>query len=442
MPACCVRNCRSRSGRSIRENKNVLLYYFPKERELRRQWLEACQRKEGDIKLSCAAVCERHFVPDCIEEKWTQQRSKNQPRVIRRLKKGSIPTELLNIPKEIIPQLGKSKEKIPRKSRIPSYNELVACAKRNTEMYANAVSTENILKNDKQDEQSKSGHGDLPVELAEAMDIFPRNPKLRKLWIEALRVKNAQQSALKLSKTAQICVLHLDDSCIKQFGLSHVRLKPDSVPMKFSHDEPKERDLLHSRHDIAIVPSPFVKLNNVPKAVFPTFWNKNLPVPKIIDSVNEVRLYYEVKMKVPINNMKVAEEVVHPDINHLNIGIGKHVVSHSHEKWSSDQEEHNYSPEIAGCDVEEPMVYQKSETPKRKIQYPGDVAQEHLESMTPRSISKAFTVLRQSCQRKSVHIKRLQRQLQRQKKKMESLKKLLSQITKQNLLYITGKVGS
>lgn len=53
MPVCCIKNCKSRTGRNNRENYNVLLYYFPKEPELRRQWLEACQRKEEDIKLSC-----------------------------------------------------------------------------------------------------------------------------------------------------------------------------------------------------------------------------------------------------------------------------------------------------------------------------------------------------------------------------------------------------
>jgi len=76
-----------------------------------------------------AAVCEQHFIPDCIEERWTQQRSKNQPRVIRKLKRDSIPTKLLNISKK-------------HKS-----------------------------KNNKQ-EQSKSEHDDLSIELAEAMNMY------------------------------------------------------------------------------------------------------------------------------------------------------------------------------------------------------------------------------------------------------------------------------
>lgn len=39
-------------------------------------------------------------------------------------------------------------------------------------MDANAVSTENKSQNDEQDEQLKSRHGDLPEELAEAMDMY------------------------------------------------------------------------------------------------------------------------------------------------------------------------------------------------------------------------------------------------------------------------------
>ncbi|KYM93389.1 hypothetical protein ALC62_16012 [Cyphomyrmex costatus] len=130
MPICYIKNCKSRTGRSNKEN--VSLYYFPKEPVLRKQWLEACQRIETDIKVSCAAVCEKHFTPDCIEERWTQQRSKNQPRVIRKLKKGSIPRKLLNIPK---------KQK---------------------------------LKNDER-EQSKSGHDNSSIELADeahTMDMY------------------------------------------------------------------------------------------------------------------------------------------------------------------------------------------------------------------------------------------------------------------------------
>jgi len=53
MPVCCIKNCKSRTGRNNKENYNVPLYYFPKEPELRKQWLKACRRKETDIKVSC-----------------------------------------------------------------------------------------------------------------------------------------------------------------------------------------------------------------------------------------------------------------------------------------------------------------------------------------------------------------------------------------------------
>ncbi|XP_077270191.1 uncharacterized protein LOC143901639 [Temnothorax americanus] len=233
MPVCCIKNCKSRTGRGNRENYNVLLCYFPKEPEIRRQWLEACQRKEADIKLSCAAVCERHFVPDCIEEKWTQQRSKNLPRLIRRLKKGSIPTELLNIPKETIPQLDEPKEKIPRKSKIPSYNELVAYAKRNTEMDANAVSTGNESENDERNEQAKSEHGGLPVKPAEAMNIAEQldNQPNREAELLVEQLKKLQEENKQLaSKNTQLSVANTQISiAFKQLAEENEHLKKDAI---------------------------------------------------------------------------------------------------------------------------------------------------------------------------------------------------------------------
>ncbi|KAL6268154.1 hypothetical protein P5V15_001246 [Pogonomyrmex californicus] len=52
MSICCVQNCKSRTDRSNKKNYNYVLYYFPKEHKLRKQWFEGCQRKEGDIKLN------------------------------------------------------------------------------------------------------------------------------------------------------------------------------------------------------------------------------------------------------------------------------------------------------------------------------------------------------------------------------------------------------
>ncbi|KYN29442.1 PREDICTED: THAP domain-containing protein 1 A [Trachymyrmex cornetzi] len=97
MPVCCIRNCKTRTGRAEESSK---VYYFPKEPNLRKKWLEACKRKEEELKQTYSVVCERHFLADCIEEKWTEQRLKNQSRVIRRLKKDAVPTEYLNIETE------------------------------------------------------------------------------------------------------------------------------------------------------------------------------------------------------------------------------------------------------------------------------------------------------------------------------------------------------
>lgn len=54
MPGCCIKNCRRGSGKDRRgpQGNKVSLFYFPKDPKLREQWLKACQRKEGELKLS------------------------------------------------------------------------------------------------------------------------------------------------------------------------------------------------------------------------------------------------------------------------------------------------------------------------------------------------------------------------------------------------------
>ncbi|XP_011883397.1 PREDICTED: THAP domain-containing protein 1-like [Vollenhovia emeryi] len=100
MPVCAVPNCQNRS-RCFLQKENIKLYQFPQEPDVQQKWLEACGRKEGDIKLRKAAICEMHFTPDCFENKLTQPRSQHvEPRMIRRLKKGSLPTLYLILGKK------------------------------------------------------------------------------------------------------------------------------------------------------------------------------------------------------------------------------------------------------------------------------------------------------------------------------------------------------
>jgi len=66
-------------------------------------------------------VCERHFRPEYIEEKWTEQRAKNQPRLIRRVKKGAVPTEFLNITQKRKHNVSPQKEKVSGKRYLLYY---------------------------------------------------------------------------------------------------------------------------------------------------------------------------------------------------------------------------------------------------------------------------------------------------------------------------------
>lgn len=67
------------------------------------------------------AVCERHFRPECIEEKWTEERAKNQLRLIRRVKKDAVPTEFLNIPQKRKYNVSQQIEKVSDKRYLLYY---------------------------------------------------------------------------------------------------------------------------------------------------------------------------------------------------------------------------------------------------------------------------------------------------------------------------------
>ncbi|XP_011686011.1 PREDICTED: uncharacterized protein LOC105448872 [Wasmannia auropunctata] len=95
MPSCCVPKCKSRS---LRGKKCTIKFYgFPKEPHLRKQWLQACQRSDNvHYQL---VICEQHFLPGCIEERWTRRgrwgRVTKNSRLVRRVKSGAVPTELM-----------------------------------------------------------------------------------------------------------------------------------------------------------------------------------------------------------------------------------------------------------------------------------------------------------------------------------------------------------
>ncbi|XP_024883869.1 uncharacterized protein LOC112462372 [Temnothorax curvispinosus] len=129
MPSCFVKNCKNRTN--VLFIKNVKFYSVPKDPELRIKWLEACQR-DKDCMMKCERVCEVHFLSNCFEEQMTKRKLK------RKLKAGSIPTELLQLPKERQKRIhtNNTNNAGPEKSvrtAIPTYAELVECATKETE---------------------------------------------------------------------------------------------------------------------------------------------------------------------------------------------------------------------------------------------------------------------------------------------------------------------
>ncbi|XP_018405712.1 PREDICTED: uncharacterized protein LOC108782059 [Cyphomyrmex costatus] len=97
--SCAVYNCKSGSHAFDRKIK---LFSFPQDPEIKRKWLVACRRTEGELKVEKAQVCELHFGPGYIENRVTRKTTKNvTPRMMKRLVKGSIPTLHLDLEKRI-----------------------------------------------------------------------------------------------------------------------------------------------------------------------------------------------------------------------------------------------------------------------------------------------------------------------------------------------------
>ncbi|TGZ48600.1 Uncharacterized protein DBV15_10770 [Temnothorax longispinosus] len=89
MPTCCVKNCKNRTNHN--GTKGIKYFTFPKETSIRQQSLNACQRKETDMKVDSAK-----------EE--------------LRLKQGSVPT--LNLEKKRKDIMSQSKED-NKKIKVP-----------------------------------------------------------------------------------------------------------------------------------------------------------------------------------------------------------------------------------------------------------------------------------------------------------------------------------
>lgn len=72
-------------------------------------------------------------------------------------------------------------------------------------------------------------------------------------------------------------------------------------------------------------------------------------------------------------------------------------------------------------EAEEIPVNQLVTTPKKRLRYPGDVQNDQIANMTPRTTIKAIRLLKRINEKKTKTIKRLCTQIQCQKKKLKVL---------------------
>lgn len=81
-----------------------------------------------------------------------------------------------------------------------------------------------------------------------------------------------------------------------------------------------------------------------------------------------------------------------------------------------------------------PERIQICKTPTKKLRYPGDINENTIRDMTPRSALKSVKILKRACVKKDITIKRLRNEQSRRKKKIESLEKLLMELKQKCLL--------
>ncbi|KAM0726178.1 Transposable element P transposase [Formica fusca] len=137
MPTCCIKNCKSRTGGATK-TKDIKFFPFPQNPALKKKWFETCHREEENLNVNSSRICERHFSSDCMEKKWTKTHTLNtEARLMNRLKAGSIPTQLLDLPKQDTNRINRYSTleddeiepmtKNTCRTGIPKYEELVAC---------------------------------------------------------------------------------------------------------------------------------------------------------------------------------------------------------------------------------------------------------------------------------------------------------------------------
>jgi len=193
------------------------------------------------------------------------------------------------------------------------------------------------------------------------MDKFPSDPNLRAQWIKALEEGNEQINVYTLPKNPKICSRHFIAENIEKHGFMHLRLKPNSIPSIFPNATKKSDT----------ISGPCQSVENCGPAQ-----DNNVLLTKATENVQSAPVLIDYEEEVNqhgiINNQQEAEEI---------------------------------------------PINQIVTTPK-KLRYPGDVRDDRIADMTPRTTVKAIRMLKRVNEKKTKTIKRLCTQIQRQKKKI------------------------
>ncbi|KAJ3665372.1 hypothetical protein Zmor_000869 [Zophobas morio] len=90
MVHCAVFGC-SNSQRK-KEDANVHFFRFPKDQNLRQEWVSFCNRKDT-VNAKTARVCSVHFAPECLMKSMQHKLLEYSPKNRRKLKSDALPTE-------------------------------------------------------------------------------------------------------------------------------------------------------------------------------------------------------------------------------------------------------------------------------------------------------------------------------------------------------------
>ena len=83
---CSVATCKSNSKKAKENLEHIMFFTFPKEPEIRREWIKKCYRKDK-FNPKYKRICSRHFKPNDFEDELQARLTGSQ---LRKLNKTAI----------------------------------------------------------------------------------------------------------------------------------------------------------------------------------------------------------------------------------------------------------------------------------------------------------------------------------------------------------------